>query len=306
MAETKQMSWDEMANTNPPTPLNAPQTAGSGETSSAPAERLRSAVIGSNYIARAINASMDAKSTDIQMVDDLDGLDEMLAWRPNIVFVCTDIPLMKNDTLDDSNFINIVNKVAKGSQAGVCIKTTINVETIDRLISTVGQEWFVNKVVYSPELGETSESVLNNDLLFMGGHPDALDALSDIIRHTTHMSSAEVLTGTPHEVVFASLGIAGFKAVKQTFFNQFHQSVIDIEGANPMIVRRMMEKSPIMTDKSLMVPTFVRAMCEDEMLMKKARAYGGEYSNTAVKMMVGMTDRLTVLDECINLRNLKD
>jgi len=302
MSDIKAMSWDEMSNTNAPTPINEP----SNDAPPATAEKLRCGVVGTNYLARAINASFDAKSTDVQLVDGVDGLDDMLTWRPNIVFICTDIPLMKNDTLDDSDFINICNKVAKGSSAGVCIKTTINVETIDRMISTVGQDWFVNKVVYSPELGETAESVLNNDLLFMGGHPDALDALADIIRHTTHMNSAEVITGTPHEVVFASLGIAGFKAVKQTFFNQFHQSVIDIEGANPMIVRRMMEKAPIMTDKSLMTPTSVRAMCEDEMLLKKARSYGGEYANTAVKMMVGMTDRLTVLDECINLRNLKD
>jgi len=298
MSEEKVVSWDEMSQAKP----------SNDESAEAPrsVEKLRVAVIGNNYLSRAVNASLDVKSTDCQAIEGVEGIDDVLAWRPNIVFITTDIPLMKNDTLDDADFINICNKVAKGSQAGVCIKTTINIETIDRLISTVGQDWFVNKVVYAPELEETAEAVLNNDLSFMGGHPDALEALTGIIKHTTHITSKNVLTGTPHEVAFAVLGIAGFKAVKQTYWSQYHQSVIDIEGANPMIVRRMMEQSPVMTDTSLMTPTYVRAMTEDGMLLKKARSYGGEYANTAVKMMVGMTDRLTVLDECINLRNLKD
>ena len=298
MSEEKVVSWDEMSQAKP----------SNDESAEVPrsVEKLRVAVIGNNYLSRAINASLDVKSTDCQSIEGVEGIDDVLAWRPNIVFITTDIPLMKNDTLDDADFINICNKVAKGSQAGVCIKTTINIETIDRLISTVGQDWFVNKVVYAPELEETAEAVLNNDLSFMGGHPDALDALTGIIKHTTHITSKNVLTGTPHEVAFAVLGIAGFKAVKQTYWSQYHQSIIDIEGANPMIVRRMMEQSPVLTDTSLMTPTYVRAMTEEGMLLKKAKGYSGEYANTAVKMLVGMTDRLTVLDECINMRNLKD
>jgi hypothetical protein len=81
---------------------------------------------------------------------------------------------------------------------------------------------------------------------------------------------------------------------------------MDVKNANPAIVRRMMERCPDIVDRSTMIPTFVRAHVEGDISYKQARSYGGEYLNRDVRMLVGMSDKLPLLDECINFKNLKD
>jgi hypothetical protein len=55
------------------------------------------------------------------------------------------------------------------------------------------------------------------------------------------------------------------------------------------------------------IPTFIRAQSENgDITYKKARTYQGEYDNYDVGVFVGMTDKLPLLDECVNYRNIKE
>lgn len=296
----------DTTNITPPQPAVEEAEFNEGTTTEVvPKEKLRIAVTGNTYLADAMLAAFDPKVSEVQAYEatDMTGLAE---YRPSVVFVCDDVPMLKNDSLDDAALIAAIQSVAQNTQAGICLKTTINTETLDRIINVVSIEWAASKMIYAPEFAETADAVLTSELSYVGGMPKAVDAYLNIIKHCTFFSSQEIVKGTFHEVIYAKLGLAGYKAVKQAFFSQFNQVVLDLEGANPTIVRRMIEKHPIMTDRSLLVPVVVRAKTDQEITAKQARSFMGEYANRDVKMFVGQSDRITLLEEAINVRNIKD
>lgn len=298
MSDVKEAEWNEVAVDAPSAPDAPPNSEVKG--------RLKIGVIGDNYLADAMRVAFDSKITDVNQIETSDALDSLISWRPNIVFICTDIPLLKNDTLDDAEFVNNVVKIAKQTPAGVCVKTTINNETLERIVGGVGIEWFSKKLVYSPEVAETAEEVLNGRYLMLGGSETAINALKEVLETHTYFSMKDVVTGSLETISYAKLGLTGFKAVKQTYFNQLHNAILDMGGANPTHVRRIIESHPDYLDPSLSIPTFVRSALDSGVTLKQAKSYGGEYANSDVKMLSSMTERLTLLDECINLRNLKD
>ena len=291
--------WEDAAG-NPIPDEESPSTADAKK-------RLRIGIVGSNAIAKATHIAYDTKNVDRMMIDGIAELDSLIDWRPTIVFVCNDIPLLKNETLDDADFLNTVNKLVRGSGAGICIRNTINTETVERLIQALSWDIVNAKVIYNPVFEDTDNigKLLTPEIEYLGGDEKAISAHVNILKHTTYFSAQQMSVGSIFDVVYAKLAVVGFKAVKQTFFNQLHDAILDCGGANPSIVRRMVEKSPDLVDRSVMVPTYVRSRASDEVSYKQARSYSGEFENADVKMFVGMTDKLPLLDECINYKNLK-
>lgn len=271
-------------------------------------QQLRVGVIGNNVLSQATYVAFDTRNVERFQAESLDDIDRLCEWRPTLSVYCADIPLLKNDTLDDSDFINTMVKLVKTVDSSILVRTTLNIETIERLIVALGYEVFNAKVIYMPEFSSSQNigDLLVNDFQAIGGDEKALQAFTGILKHTTHFSAKEIVTGSIFEIAYAKLGVAGFKAVKQTFFNQLHETILDVKNANPTIVRRLIEKAPDLNDKSVMVPTFVRSRTDDTVSYKQARSYSGEFENDEVRMLAGMTDRIPLVDECINYRNLKD
>jgi len=271
-------------------------------------QQLRVGVIGNNVLSQAAYVAFDTRNVERFQAESLDDIDRLCEWRPTLSVYCADIPLLKNDTLDDSDFINTMVKLVKTVDSSILVRTTLNIETIERLIVALGYEVFNAKVIYMPEFSSSQNigDLLVNDFQAIGGDEKALQAFTGILKHTTHFSAKEIVTGSIFEIAYAKLGVAGFKAVKQTFFNQLHETILDVKNANPTIVRRLIEKAPDLNDKSVMVPTFVRSRTDDTVSYKQARSYSGEFENDEVRMLAGMTDRIPLVDECINYRNLKD
>jgi len=262
-------------------------------------------IIGDNYLADSIRAGLDSKTSEHKQVIYKD-IESLFEWQPQVIFICLGVPFLKNGSSDDAEFVDTILRISKTTKSGICIKTSINIDTLNKLISAVGKEFMDNKVVYSPELYEDTESVLNSDFVFLGGSPNATAALRDVLYMHSFFQMKEVVMDTIHNVVFAKLGLSGYRAVKQTFFNQLHQTIVDVGGSNPTAVRRLMLKHPIMMDASVTLPTFVKAQSDASASYKQTISYSGEYANSDVRLLSGMTDKLSVLDECINLRNLKD
>ena len=262
-------------------------------------------IIGDNYLADSIRAGLDSKTSEHKQVIYKD-IESLFEWQPQVIFICLDVPFLKNGSSDDAEFVDTILRISKTTKSGICIKTSINIDTLNKLISAVGKEFMDNKVVYSPELYEDTESVLNSDFVFLGGSPNATAALRDVLYMHSFFQMKEVVMDTIHNVVFAKLGLSGYRSVKQTFFNQLHQTIVDVGGSNPTAVRRLMLKHPIMMDTSVTLPTFVKAQSDASASYKQTISYSGEYANSDVRLLSGMTDKLSVLDECINLRNLKD
>jgi len=286
---TESPSWNNMTDEAAPPQQDAQQPVG----------KLRVGIIGDNYLADATRASFDKNLVDVVQGD----MEEILK-ATNIIYVCQDLSLLKNNTPDDAELLEIFSRIHKESDAGICLKTTITHETLDRIISITDPQWFLGKVIYSPEVAETALEVLNGDTLMIGGEEKTVEAHTAIVMNNTIAGAKKVLVGTHHEILYMKLAVVGFKAVKQTFFNQMYQTILDCEGANPAKVRRLIEGSDVMQDTSLSIPTFIKASLDSEISTKEARSFGGEYANNDVRMLIGMTDRLSVLDECYNIRNI--
>jgi len=267
--------------------------------------KFRIGILGQNYLAQSVRVSLDTKSIDYKHLDAHD-IDALVDWQPALVFVCTDIPLLPNNSVDDAVFIDNILKLSKKTDSGICIKTTINHDTFNTLTAAVGNPFIQTKVVYSPEVSENMDDILNGEFVLLGGAAASVKSLKEIMMNVTSYSMKEIITDTIPNIIFTKLGLSGFKAVKQTYFNQLHQTILDIGGSNPTAVRRLMLRHPLLTDITLTIPTYIRASVDSEVSYKQAISYGGEYANSDVKLLVGMTDKLTVLDECVNIRNLKD
>jgi len=286
------------------------------ETTQAPAigqeeagiQTMRAGIIGSNMLADATAVAFNTKASEYVRVESFNDVDALIESRPTIVFICEEIPLMKNDTFDDADFLNAVNKLFKQTECAICIRSTLNIETTQRLIATLGYDVFSAKVCYFPELSDATNmgEILISDYHLVGGDEKPRQALMQLLQHTSQFSATQVAVGSIWEVIYAKLGLAGFKAVKQTFFNQLYDTILDVKNANPTIVRRLMENAPDITDKSVMVPTFVRAKTDDSISYKQARGYAGEFLNHDVRALAGLSDKLPLIDECVNFKNLKD
>lgn len=270
--------------------------------------RLRVGIIGDNLLAKATEVAFNTKSTDRKIISDYTSVDELIEWKPTLTVICADIDLLKNDTLDDVNFLTAINKLVKQIDSAICIHSTMNIEVVERLMGSLGKDLFDVKIIYMPELSDQSSigEILSAEMVAVGGSEKSIQDFLHLLEHTSHLSFQNIVTGTVFEVTYAKLGVAGFKAVKQTYFNQLYDTIMDVKNANPAIVRRMMERCPDIVDRSTMIPTFVRAHVEGDISYKQARSYGGEYLNRDVRVLVGMSDKLPLLDECINFKNLKD
>ncbi len=269
---------------------------------------MRIGIVGDNAVAEAMYAAFDARGVERKVAKTLDEVDELIRWKPSVTYICNEIPFMKNDVLDDAEFINIINKLVRQCGTGICIRSTINVETVERLMAALSYDVVRTKVVYNPVMTDSTDvgKILTSDIEFFGGDEKSLTAHLNILKNVSNFAAREIETGTIFEIVYAKLALSGLKAVKQTFFNQLHDAILDVKGANPAIVRRLIQKSPELVDRSVMVPTFIRARTGEDVTYKQARAFGGEYLNKDVRMFVSMTDKLSLLDECINIKNLKD
>jgi hypothetical protein len=270
-------------------------------------QKIRIGVVGDNAVAQAMQLAFDVKAVETMHVSGLEGLDDLIDWKPGITFLCTPVPLLKNDSVDDAELINMTNKLIRGCGSGVCIKSSINIETIERLIKALSYDVMLKKVTYNPVMGDDTDigNILSPQVEYFGGDPAVIPEHMKIIQHTSVFSAQQVVTGSIFEVAYAKLAVAGFKAVKQTYFNQLHDAIMDTGGANPSIVRRMIEKAPELTDRSVMIPTFIRGRTDAGISYKQARSFGGEFEND-VRMFASTSDKLPLLDECINYKNLKD
>lgn len=243
------------------------------------------AVVGSNDLAMMTYAAFDVANTERFRVDKLEDIEMVNEWGPSLVVFCEDLVVKKNRTLNDSEFIAAIGKVIRQNNCGICIRNVMNMETVERLIMTLTYPVFQAKIIYFPQMTSPLEKgdYIVNDYTLIGGDQKSLEGFMPILQHLTHFSLSNVTIGSVFEVVYAKMAISGFKAVRQKYFDEVYDAILDIKNANPALVRRMIEKSPDLNTKSVMVPTSVTGL--DTM--------------NDVRIFSGGTDKLTLLDACI-------
>lgn len=214
----------------------------------------------------------------------MEEIDEVIAKDPGLVIFTDSLTVKKNDTLDDTDLINACQKIIKVTQAGIVIRSTLNIESTERLIMALSKPAFDAKIVYMPDTTNSNDvaEMISPAVQYIGGTPETIKSLMGLLTNLSHFSAGELKSGTVFEVVYANLAVAGLRLVKQSYFSEFHDCVLDLKNANPMIVRRLIERHPAMVDPTVAIPV----SCT-EIDIHDSNAFNGS------------TDTLTVLDAAI-------
>tara|TARA_S200002703_G_scaffold159957_1_gene175700 strand:+ start:2753 stop:3562 length:810 start_codon:yes stop_codon:yes gene_type:complete len=207
-------------------------------------------------------------------------LDALVEAKPNIVFYCEEIPVKKNDSLDDGDFIAAIQKLIRIAGAGVCIRSTLNVEAFERLIMSLTKQVFDNKIVYMPDLTDSSnvEDIISSPVHLIGGTGEALQQHMSVLGNMSWFSARELVSGSVPEIIYTKLAATGYRMVQAKFFNELYDAVMDIKNANPMLVSRQVQK--------------VLGVCAVPSQISDTMVYDG-------RIFAGATDKLTLIESCL-------
>lgn len=276
--------------------VNIPQQAGVPNS-------MTVGVLGTNSIAKSINIMFAcSNSRNVVNVVEYTDIDEMTSDQTNaIAFVCLDAKLVKDDLFDDAEIVDACSKIAKHTRASVVLKTTVPYTTIEKILAIVNPDRFV----YAPEVAseDNLDEILRSDIAFVGGTAKSSPAYLRLLNGGS-VFERRIVAGTTIDIALAKAAAVGLKAVTQTYWNQIYDYVQESQVGNYNTVKKAV--GTIKEDVLNSIPTFVRAKAEEGVSYKKAKSFAGEFANTDVKILASMTDKLTLLDECINIKNLKD
>jgi hypothetical protein len=267
-------------------------------------QSLKIATIGSMEYANFLPYVFENRNFVVKHFEDID---KILEWQPSLTFVCMELPMKSNGLQDDTDFLTVLQKLEAHTQGGICIKSVLSPDTMGRVLYSLQEPTLKSRVIYNPELVESSDlkSILSNtDHHLVAGSPDAISAHMSFCNLTSLYTFGGVVQVGLMEGAVIKLANSAYRAVKQTFFNQL-KDVAEEYSVSPSVIRKSAEtlKDSVIDT----IPTFIRAQSENgDITYKKARTYQGEYDNYDVGVFVGMTDKLPLLDECVNYRNIKE
>lgn len=242
-------------------------------------------------------------SPDIEQFASAD-LVEMIKWQPNILIVSQPVKFLSSGQIDDADLIADFQKMSYEVPCGICLRTPITIETFKRIGEACGLGWIDKKFVYMPDLQESTDDILRASRIMLGGSENATRAFLEVLRSSSVFSMKEVFVDTVKTIVTLKLAISGFNAVKQTFFDQLYDYILEDKEVNPHTVRRILVDSPQVTDPINTIPTKLRSKLEN-MTKKERRNLSGEYLNRDVRLLMSLTDKMPLIEECVNPKNFK-
>lgn len=269
--------------------------------------KLKVSILGDTDLAIAVKTLFNTNRAESSIFT---SVDESITWTPNLTFICLPTRLLQNDTLDDSDIINAIQKTIKQSTGGVCLKTAVSPDTITRIQSAIDAESFEKRFVYSPEVYDSEDvaAIINPKTILIGGLNPSASAVIDVYRNYSNLviENNKIQTCSPIEAAFVKLAISGFTAVRQTFFNQLYEVSSEYDDINFTNVRRIFSSRDYSKEISTTLPTFIRSKDQEGLNNKMAKNHRGEYLNRDVKIFAALSDKTPLIDECVNYKNLKE
>lgn len=263
-------------------------------------QTLQVGIIGDNELGRAIpimfGAGGEGNQVDFTFFDDIDRACE--SKGNHLFFVCFE-PIVDGEHVDDVPIIDAFNKLNKFQpQRTVILKSTVSTDTI----TMISKCFPMNKFVYHPETAYNNDikEILDSDLDLIGGNPEPLEQYKRLLFASSCLDR-QTFEGTLYDVAMLKMCLVSFRAIEQTFWNQIYDFTSPMK-VNYNVVRKAF--ADVKRSSSVGVPTFVRAKGEG-MPYKRAKSFSGEYDNRDVRVFSNITDKLPLLDECINKKNLE-
>jgi len=265
--------------------------------------RFRFAMIGQSYLTDAMRY-MHANEFWETKVFEPEQIDDLVEWNPGLTYVCLDLPFTKNELQDDTYLLDIVKKLNTNPTGGICIKTTISSETLERLYGAIGVDRYNSRIIYSPEIENTVDGIINSEHLLIGSFNDKLiNQHMEFISKGSFFSGKKLIISGPFDICFTKLAVSGYRAVKQGFFTELYKFSKDYAQCDFNFVRNNLESIDF-DNKKYSIPTVLRAPIDDpEISPKLAKSLLGEYQND-VRCLVGSTDKMSILDAALNQKNI--
>jgi UDP-glucose 6-dehydrogenase len=191
-------------------------------------EKFSVGIVGTNADAKAIQYAFTKPHNEILIVDDIDNtIEDLAAWAPSVVFVCTDVTVGDDGVVEASDLEANVSRLKASTEAGVVIKTSLSIDLVDRIC---GND---QRVVYNPNIACQTDLIqerLASVMQVIGGAPKSTMALQEIYYRFSTFNIHNFAHVTPVEAAFIESSVSAFAAVKSVFFNELFDVVSEFGG----------------------------------------------------------------------------
>jgi len=237
-----------------------------------------------------------------------DDIDQVVERQNDIVIFCEDIKLLDNDTLDDARLLSACRKVETHTKGSFIIRSAISPDTISKIVSCgISEDFWDKKIVYWPDLNyNLSVEKMFDSPVVLGGQREACQGLYGFLEFQSNLMNLEVARIVSMiDASFVKLTVSGYYGLIQTYANQLFEVVNEYEGTNYTLIRHVLSTLIENPQKEMLVPVHVRSKDVEDINVKRSRSYKGEYGNNDIRIFASLSDRIPVIDECVNYKNTK-
>lgn len=267
------------------------------------AQKMPICVLGNTELGRTMVSMYTNPKTEVFMVDTVD---EMVDRPVAVTLVCLDVKLNPNDTPDDVEILDACLKLSKLTKCGISLKTAVAPETIKKIVDSIPEDVQKSRFCYHLDftIGKDFDTISESSVHIISCSEDVFGQHVQWCRNFSNYMFDDIIRTSPVEASVMQYALLGFAAVKQQYYNQLLDYVQDFDVPFGQI-RESVEK--ISKNRVLSMPTYLRAMNQNpELSTKQAKAFRGEYNLPELKAFVGSTEKLSLIDEAIRLKNLRN
>lgn len=265
-------------------------------------QKMPICILGNTELGRSMVSMYTNPKTEVFVVDTVD---EMVDRPVAVTMVCLDVKLNANDTPDDVEILDACLKLSKLTKCGISLKTAVAPETIKKIVNSIPEEVQKSRFCYHLDftIGKDLDTISESSVHILACSEDVFGQHINWCRNFSNYMFDDIIRCSPVEASIMQYALLGFAAIKQQYYNQLFDYVQDFDIPFGQI-REAVEK--ITKNRVLSMPTYLRAMNQDPTLsLKQAKAFRGEYNLPELRAFVGSTEKLSLIDEAIRLKNLR-
>ena len=238
-------------------------------------------IVGHCNLGRAVEKSF-IPAIDRIVVDPEYGItvEHLIDREPNITFVCS-----------HEQPCETVIELLRSTQSAVILKTTINMQEMDKMMRTIFAEESIHRFIYAPDLSSdqnTEEEYMSPEYVILGGNNNSVQQLLEFFHWNTYITMPQqtankggVHVCLPTEALIAFLAIQAYLASKSMFFSELYEVMSG------------------MTNVGVNFPTTARAVIADSRIGKTNWFTVGKIDTSALEAIVASHEGSLPLFETI-------
>lgn len=188
---------------------------------------MKVGIVGYGFVGKALENGIDGSVSILNIDPKLKtSIKDLVAFQPDIIFICVPTPLCEDLSLDASIVHSVIDEILEHTiDSLIVLKSTILPNHLEKISKRV------KRFIYNPEFlreKHANEDFLNSNLIVFGGEPKNINEIRDFyIKKTKCICKSYVET----DLVSASLlkyTINSFLATKVSFFNELKNVFVKV------------------------------------------------------------------------------